>query len=217
MLGWARAETERVDSSGLELDEIVDLMVGAHGQGRRVVRLHTGDPSLYGAIHEQFAALEKRGVGYQGHSRGHGGFCRGRGPGVVEYTLPEVCQTLILTRAPGRTPVPDAERLSELARHGASLAIYLSASLAEEVAAALIPAYGPEAPLAVVYRVSWPDQRILWTTTTDLARDIREAGLTRQLLILGGAFPWQFSETGPIPRCLVCYNADFSHGWRPAK
>ena len=215
MLGWARAETERVDSSGLELDEIVDLMVGAHGQGRRVVRLHTGDPSLYGAIHEQFAALEKRGVGYQVIPGVTAAFAAAAALGL-EYTLPEVCQTLILTRAPGRTPVPDAERLSELARHGASLAIYLSASLAEEVAAALIPAYGPEAPLAVVYRVSWPDQRILWTTTTDLARDIREAGLTRQLLILAGrslAVLRNRTET-PVSRL---YNAEFSHGWRPAK
>jgi precorrin-4/cobalt-precorrin-4 C11-methyltransferase len=215
MLGWARAEAERVDSSGLDLGEIVKLMVEAHGQGLRVVRLHTGDPSLYGAIHEQFAALDKHGVAYMVIPGVTAALAAAAALGL-EYTLPEVCQTLILTRAPGRTPVPDAESLSELAGHGASLAIYLSGSLVEDVAEALIPAYGPEAPVAVVYRVSWPDQRIIWTTTSSLARDIKEAGLTRQLLILVGRSLEVLRNRSETPVSRL-YSAEFGHGRRPAK
>ena len=215
MLDWARDEAERVDSSGLALGEIVDLMVDGHRQGRRVVRLHTGDPSLYGAIHEQFVALEKQQVTYEVIPGVSAAFAAAAALGL-EYTMPEVCQTLILTRAPGRTPVPEAEELGKLAGHGASLAIYLSGSLVEEVAAALIPAYGPEAPVAVVYRVSWPDQRIIWTTTSRLAEDIKTAGLNRQLLIMVGRSLEVLRNRSETPVSRL-YNAGFSHGWRSAK
>ncbi|MFH1090632.1 MAG: precorrin-4 C(11)-methyltransferase [Pseudomonadota bacterium] len=215
MLTWVRAGAETVDSSGLSLETIVEKMVSAFHQGRRVVRLHTGDPSLYGAVQEQFSALEKRGVPYRIIPGVTAAFAAAAALGL-EYTAPEVCQTLILTRAAGRTPVPEKEDLAELAKHRASMAIYLSAGQAEKVALALAPAYGKEAVLAVVYRAGWPDQKILWTTVSRLAQDMAEAGLSRQAIILAGA-PLEDLKAGRETPKSKLYDPAFSHGFRKGK
>ena len=133
----------------------------------------------------------------------------------LEYTVPEICQTLILTRAAGRTPVPESENLADLAQHRAGMAIYLSAAQAESVAEALAPAYGPNAPVALVYRVSWPDERIVWTTVSDLARDMARAGLKRQTLILVGRALEKITDRD-APKSKL-YDPTFSHGFRPSK
>jgi precorrin-4/cobalt-precorrin-4 C11-methyltransferase len=215
MLDWTRPEAECVNSSGLDLDEIVQAMVSAQRLGRRVVRLHTGDPSLYGAIREQFLALEREDVPYRIIPGVTAAFAAAAALGL-EYTLPEITQSLILTRISGRTPVPEKEDLAALAAHRASLAIYLSAARAEAVAEALKSAYGPEAPVAVVYRASWPDQRILWTSVIDLARDISEAGVNRQALILVGPAVEAVAAGKDSPKSKL-YDAAFSHGYRSAK
>jgi precorrin-4/cobalt-precorrin-4 C11-methyltransferase len=133
----------------------------------------------------------------------------------LEYTVPEVCQTLILTRAAGRTPVPEAESLESLASHGASLAIYLSAGQAAEVGRALGRAFGPGAAVCVSHRVSWPDQRLLWTTADRLERDLQAAGVTRQALILAGPAVNEAAPGGERAGTRSrLYHPGFSHGYR---
>ena len=212
MLDWARPEARKVDSAGLNLGEIAGTMIAAYEDGQKVVRLHTGDPSLYGAIREQFLALEEAGVEYRVIPGVTAAFAAAAALGL-EYTLPEVCQTLILTRAAGRTPVPEDEELASLAAHRASLAVYLSAGQAEKVAEALSPAFGSEAAAAVVYRVSWPDEKILWTTIGRLAQDMEENGITRQALILIGR-PLDKLKSGLDSPKSKLYDRTFSHGYR---
>ncbi len=214
MLTWCKPGAETVDSAGLDLDEIVEAMIKGRQGGRRVVRLHTGEPSLYGAVREQYRALDKAGVPFEVIPGVTAAFAASAALGM-EYTLPEVCQTLILTRAAGRTPVPEKEDLAALAAHGASLAIYLSASQAAKVGPVLALAYGEQAPLVVAYRVSWPDQELFWTTPSGLARDLEEKGIKRQALILAGpgVTALQNGETKPSR----LYDPTFSHGFRTAK
>lgn len=203
-----------VDSSGLDLGQIVEEMVAGHRQGLKVVRLHTGDASLYGAIREQLDALDQHGVPWRIIPGVSAAFAAAAALGM-EFTLPEVGQSLILTRAEGRTPVPPGEDLAALAAHGCSLAIYLSAGQAEKVSRALSQAHGPEAPVCVAYRVSWPDQRLLWTTARDLAQDLRRAGIDRHALILAGPGPASVSpQGGGQATHSRLYDPAFSHGYR---
>lgn len=215
MLTWTRDDAECIDSAGLNLDEIVGLMVDSYEKGQKVVRLHTGDPSLYGAVREQFKALEEKGAPYQMIPGVTAAFAAASTLGL-EYTLPEVCQTLILTRIAGRTPVPEEENLAGLASHKASLAVYLSAGKAAEVAEALGPAYGWNSPLAVVYRASWPDEKIIWTTPAGLADDMEKQGVNRQALILAGK-PLAALESGADSPVSKLYDKNFSHGYRREK
>ncbi len=214
MLSWCRSGTELVDSAGLDLDQIVEHLVRGWNEGLRVVRLHTGDPSLYGAVQEQFARLREKGVPFRVIPGVTAAFAAAACLGL-EYTLPEVTQSLILTRVAGRTPVPEGEDLAALAAHGASLAIYLSVGQGEKVSRALAGAYGEKAPVCVVYRASWPDQRILWTTARDLPRDLAASGISRQALILAGpavaaVAPGARGEA-PVSRL---YHRGFSHAFR---
>lgn len=212
MLSWCKPETERIDSAGMALDAIVAAMVGGWKAGRKVVRLHTGDPSLYGAVSEQFRALRKAEAPFRvipGVSAAFGAAASM----AMEYTLPEVCQTLIFTRAAGRTPVPAREDLASLAAHGSSLAIYLSATQASKVGQVLAEAYGPDSAVAVAHRVSWPDEQIVWTTPARLAEDMAQAGIDRQALILAGPGPaGAAGQTQGADSRL--YDAGFSHGFR---
>lgn len=210
MLEYARPDGEKVDTAPLNLEEMVGRMVSAHRAGKRVVRLHSGDPALFGAIQEQFTELDKAGVPYQVIPGVTAAFAAAAAL-ARELTLPEVTQTVILTRAPGRTPVPEAEALEKLARHGATMAIYLSVHLVEEVAAVLAQAYGPQAPAVVAYRVSWPDQQIFRGTLATIPEQVRQAGIKRQALILVG--PTLVAGEGPETRSRL-YDANFSHGFR---
>ncbi len=215
MLSWCREGAETLDSAGLDLEQIVAALVRGWQKGRRVVRLHTGEPSLYGAVREQYQALEAAGASYEVIPGVTAAFAAAAALGV-EYTLPEVCQTLILTRAAGRTPVPAKEDLAGLAAHGASLAIYLSAGQARKVGQTLAQAYGAETPIAVAYRVSWPDEEIIWTTPRNLARDMEAKGINRQALILAG--PGVAALKGrDDSKPSKLYDAAFSHGYRAAK
>ena len=215
MLGWCQPSARAVDSAGLDLSRIVAHLVEGHRQGQRVVRLHTGDPSLYGALREQLDALASQEVPFRIIPGVTAAFAAAACLGL-EYTLPEVCQSLIITRAPGRTPVPAGEDLAALAAHGASLAIYLSAGQGQRVSAALAAALGPEAPLAVVYRASWPDQRVLWTSASALPQDLDAAGLKRQALILAGPAVASLAQGQATPASRL-YDAGFSHGYRRGK
>ena len=211
VLKWAREDAQTVNSAGLHLAEIVSKMAAAHEAGKRVVRLHTGDPSLYGAIYEQMAELEKLGIPYSVIPGVTAAFAAAAALGI-EYTLPEVSQSLILTRMAGRTPVPEAEALEALAAHQTSMAIYLSMSMIDRVAGILQRAYGDSAACAVVYRASHPDEKVLITRLKELARDVNEAGIDRQAVIIVGKV-LDISKDQLVYKSKL-YDRGFDHGYR---
>ncbi|MCL2028916.1 MAG: precorrin-4 C(11)-methyltransferase [Deltaproteobacteria bacterium] len=212
LLAWTRPGARIVDSAPLTLGEIIDIMVQGHEAGGKVVRLHTGDPSLYGAIREQLAALEARGIPARVIPGVTAALAAAAELGL-EFTLPEITQTLIITRAAGRTPVPDGENLAALAAVGASLALYLSAGQGEEAGRALARGYGPEAPLALCYRATWPDARLVWTTCSRLAETLKAEGLDRHTLILAGPAVATLRNQTEVPASRL-YDAGFSHAHR---
>jgi precorrin-4/cobalt-precorrin-4 C11-methyltransferase len=211
VLEWKKPGAEVINSAGMYLEEIIDAIETAYKGGKRVVRLHTGDPSLYGAVAEQMAELRKRGIPYRMIPGVTAAFAAAAAIGI-EYTVPEVSQTLILTRMAGRTPVPETESLASLAAHRASMAIYLSASLVDRVAETLEKAYGADAPCAVACRVSQPEERIFHTRVGELAGLVKREKIDRQaLIIVGKALEAMMSEE-PVPSKL--YDKSFTHGFR---
>ncbi len=182
VLIWAK-KAKCVNSAPLHLDEITGLMKEAHMAGKKVVRLHTGDPSLYGAIFEQMAELDRKKIPYKVIPGVTAAFAAAAGLGI-EYTLPEITQTLILTRMAGRTPVPESETLEKLASHGASMAIYLSITLVDKVQKILTDAYGKEFVCAIAYKVSHPEERFICVPLTDLAKTVKQENIRSQALIV---------------------------------
>ena len=174
------------NSAPLTLEEVMDRLAAAVRAGKRVVRLHSGDVSLYSAVQEQMTLLDGAGIGYE-IIPGISSFQAAAAVLKTELTLPEAAQTVILTRAEGQTPMPEGEALADLARHRATLCIFLSARLAEQVQKQLLSAYPPDTPTAILYRVSWPDERIVLTELRTLAEEVRRHNLTRTTLILVGA------------------------------
>jgi len=211
ILTWAGPGAELIDTAALNLEEIVGRMMAGYRDGQRVVRVHSGDPSLYGAIQEQLEVLEGEQIPCEVIPGVTAAFAAAAAL-AQELTLPEVTQTVILTRSAGRTPVPEGEALGDLARHGATLVIYLSIKLIDAVVAELIPAYGPETPVVVAYRVSWPDQQIIRGTLATIARLVKEAGIERQALILVG--PALAARERQLKARSKLYDEDFSHGFR---
>ena len=200
---------ECLDSAAMNLGEQVEAMSRAALAGKRVVRLHTGDPAVYGAINEQIRALADRGVASSIIPGVSSVFAAAAALGC-ELTCPDVSQSVVLTRTPGRTPMPKSENAAAFARTGATLAFFLSTGriggLMRELAdEGELPA---DTPAAIVYRASWPDERILRGTVADIARKAEEAGLGRQALILVGR---ALEADGGASRL---YGADFSHGYR---
>jgi precorrin-4/cobalt-precorrin-4 C11-methyltransferase len=211
LLQWTRPGTPAVNSASLPLDAIVAAMAQGHRSGRRVVRLHTGDPSLYGAIYEQMAALQALDIPYRVIPGVTAAFAAAAALGI-EYTLPEIAQTLILTRAAGRTPVPAGENLAGLAAHRASMAIYLSMGQIESVAATLAAAYGAEAPCAVVYQASQPGEKVIRTRLNELVARVQAEGITRQaLIIVGRVLDVALQDLKTTSKL---YDRDFEHGFR---
>ena len=211
LLAYARPGCEIHDSARMTLEEVVAVIEAAEAAGKVTARLHTGDPSLYGAVREQFDALEKRGIDYD-VCPGVSAFSGAAAALRREYTLPETCQTLIISRAGGRTPVPERERLRELAAHRTSMALYLSAGLAREVRDELI-AGGclPGTPAAVVYKATWPDERVLRCTVDTLAETVEQSGIDRTALIVVGDFLGDGAARSKL------YDPGFSTGFREAK
>ncbi|MGE5256795.1 MAG: precorrin-4 C(11)-methyltransferase [Hyphomicrobiales bacterium] len=211
LLSWTRPGTPAINSASMPLEDIVAAMAQAWRSGKRVVRLHTGDPSLYGALFEQVSELHKLGIPFKIIPGVTAAFAAAAALGI-EYTLPEVAQTLILTRVAGRTPVPESENLASLAAHQTSMAIYLSMGQIEEVAASLIQTYGGQAPCAVVYRASQPGEKVIRTRLNKLAERVAAEGITRQALVIVG----RVLEIGPKdmkPKSRL-YDKDFEHGFR---
>lgn len=214
VLKWTKPETRVLNSASMNLEEIIDEIEKAQREGKRVVRLHTGDPSLYGAIFEQMAELDKKSISYKVIPGVTAAFAAAAAM-QIEYTLPEVSQTLILTRMAGRTPVPENEALGLLAEHKASMAIYLSISMVDKVARILEKAYGKDATCAVVFRVSQPEEKIIFTRPKDLPKIVRKEKITGQALII-------ISRVMDIKKNEVkykskLYDKDFSHEFRKKK
>jgi precorrin-4/cobalt-precorrin-4 C11-methyltransferase len=211
LLKWTKPDTKALNSASMHLEEIVDAINNAVTDGKRVVRLHTGDPSLYGAIFEQMVELQKRSIPYKVIPGVTAAFAAAAAMGL-EFTLPEISQTLILTRMAGRTPVPEKENLASLAEHQASMAIYLSISMIDEMAAVLAKSYGKDATCAVVYRASQPDEKVITTKLKDLAKDVKKENITRQALIIVGKV-LEFSHDDSVTTSKL-YDKQFKHGHR---
>lgn len=204
----ARPGARVVDSAPLTLEACHALMRETALSGGSVARVHTGDPSLYGTIREQMRLLEADGIPCA-VVPGVTSACAAAAAAGLSFTVPEVTQSLILTRLAGRTPVPESERLRALAAHGCSMAVYLSAAAPEVLQEELCAALPAATPVLCAYRVGWPEQRLLWATAGTVAQCVREHALTRQTIFL--VLPGQ--EAAPTESRL--YAADFSHGWRP--
>lgn len=206
---WAKPGAQIIPTADLHLDQIMALMVAAAQQGKHVVRIHSGDPSLYGALHEQMVRLRAAAIAYEIVPGVSAVFAAAAALGA-ELTVPDVTQTLICTRISGRaSSVPEREALSGLAAHGASLALFLSITKARQVQAELLTGYAPETPVAILYRVSWPDEQIVRCRLDELAESVRRAGFTRQALILVSP---ALAETS-APRSQL-YHAEFRHRFR---
>lgn len=207
----AREGARLMDSAGLDLEQLVEMMADAVVKGERVVRLHTGDPALFGAIQEQMDALRTRGIesimvpGVSSYSAAAAAVGR-------ELTLPEISQTVIITRLAGRTPVPEKESLRSLGTHRASMCIFLSVGMIEQVVEDLCASYPLHTPVAVVEKASWVEERVIRGTLADIAKLVHTAGVKKTAMILVGDF---LKEENYPPSRL--YAPEFSHEFRAGK
>ncbi len=211
VLDWAKKDAEIYNSAVMTLPEVIGVMQDGESAGKQVVRVHTGDPSIYGAHREQMVELDKLGISYD-VVPGVSSFLAAAASLKREYTLPGVSQTVILCRMEGRTPVPERERVEALAAHGATMIIFLSAGRIEELAGRLqAGGYPAQTPAAVVYKASWPDERIVRGTLSDIAEKTKAAGITKTALVTVGGFLGDDFELSRL------YDENFSHEFRAAK
>ena len=188
LLDMAREDCEIHNSAKMTLEQVIDVMKQAEAAGKTTVRLHTGDPCVYGAIREQMDALDELGIPYD-DVPGVSSFCGAAAALRAEYTLPGVSQSVIITRLAGRTPVPDAESLSSMASHGASMAVFLSGGMLERVQEELLKgAYTEDTPAALVYKATWPEEKTVRCTVGTLAQAGEEHGIRKTALVLVGDF-----------------------------
>ena len=188
LLGLAKPGCAIYNSAEMTLEQVLDTIRAAEKAGGTTVRLHTGDPCLYGAIREQMDALDADGIAYD-DTPGVSSFCGAAAALNAEYTLPAVSQTVIITRMEGRTPVPEKEKLASLASHGATMVIFLSIGLIDKVQEALLQgAYTASTPAAVVYKATWPEQKTVRCTVGSLAQSVHDADITKTALIVAGDF-----------------------------
>ena len=188
LLDYAGEGAEIHDSARMTLEEVIDTIRAAEARNMTTVRLHTGDSSIYGAVREQFDALDALGIEYS-VCPGVSSFCGAAASLRAEYTLPEVSQTVIISRMEGRTPTPEGEQIRNLAAHGATMVLFLSAGLLEDLQRELLAGgYSPQTPAAIVYKATWPDEKILRCRVGDLAEMARQNAISKTALILVGDF-----------------------------
>lgn len=208
LLAEAKPDCALHDSAGMTLEQVLTVMRDAHAARQEVVRLHTGDPSLYGAIREQMDALDSLHIPYD-ITPGVSAMNAAAAALGAEYTLPNVSQTVIVTRMAGRTPVPEKERMASLAAHGATMVIFLSTGLLASLSGELIAGgYAADAPAAIVQRASWPDERVVRCTVATLEAGATANGIDRTALVLVGGF-----LDVPYARSRL-YDPTFTHGFR---
>ncbi|MDR2630480.1 MAG: precorrin-4 C(11)-methyltransferase [Spirochaetaceae bacterium] len=208
LLSWAKPGCAVYDSASMTLEAVIERFAAAERKNRLTVRLHTGDPSLYGAIREQMDRLDALGFAYE-VVPGVSSFCAAAAALKAEYTLPGLSQTLIITRVAGRTGMPAHEDLRLLASHQASMAIFLSAALLGELREALLEGgYPADTPAAIVYKASWPEEQVLRGTVDTLPRMGEESGITKTALVLLGRFLGAGYERSRL------YDPGFTHEYR---
>ena len=210
VLAGRKPSSKVYDSAGMTLEEVLAVMKETEQAGGTTVRVHTGDASIYGAIREQLDALDKLGIAHE-VVPGVSSFLAAAAAMQKEYTLPEVTQTVILTRMEGRTPVPERERIEELAKHRATMVIFLSVGRIAELAERLKTAYPETTPVAVVYKASWPDETIVTGTLADIAEKVQAAGITKTALVTIGDF------LGDSYALSKLYDKIFTHEYRQGK
>ncbi|MEW6356527.1 MAG: precorrin-4 C(11)-methyltransferase [Planctomycetota bacterium] len=203
-------DAETHDSAKLDLDQIAAIYRDAQARGVDVIRLHSGDPSIYGAIREQMNELDRLGIDYE-VVPGVSAFQAAAAALRTELTAPETAQTIILTRTSGRTPMPEEQELDRLAASRATLCIFLSAHKMKDITDTLATHYGADCPAAVVYRASWPDEKIVRGTLADIAGKVESAGIAKTAMILVGR-----ALSRDIPASKL-YDAHFTHGHRKRK
>ena len=208
LLKYAKEGCEIYNSASMTLEEVTDVMIAGEKTGKKTVRLHTGDPAIYGAIREQMDILDEHNIEYK--------VC----PGVsslfgaasalkAEYTLPDVSQSVIVTRMAGRTPVPDRESIESFAAHHATMVIFLSTGMLEELSKKLISGgYEPETPAAIVYKATWDDEKVVRTTVADLAKSAKDNNITKTALITVGGFLDNTYDRSKL------YDPTFTHEFR---
>ncbi len=188
LLEMAKADCEIHNSATMTLEQVLDVIYRMEAAGKETVRLHTGDASLFGAIREQMDALDEKGIAYD-DTPGVSSFCGAAAALHAEYTLPGVSQSLIITRMAGRTPVPEKEKLSSMAKHQASMVLFLSSGLLEGVQEELLSGgYQKDTPAAIVYKATWPDEKVIRCTVGTLAQRGAEEGIRKTALLLIGDF-----------------------------
>lgn len=186
LLQYCREDCKIYNSAQMTLEQVIDVMQEMEAAGKTTVRLHTGDSSIYGAVREQFDRLDALGIRYD-VCPGVSSFCGAAASLKTEYTLPDVSQTVIITRAPGRTPVPEGQSVVALAAHRATMVLFLSTGLTEKLQKELLTGgYSVDTPVAVVYKATWPEEKIFRCTVGTLHKTVTENGLTKTSLIIVG-------------------------------
>ena len=210
LLEYTKTGCAVYNSASMTLEQVLDLMKSSEKEGKLTIRLHTGDPCIYGAIQEQMDQLEKFHIPYE-VVPGVSSFCGAAAALKKEYTLPDVSQTVIITRMEGRTPVPKKESMEKLASHQTTMVIFLSTGLLEHLKEQLLEGgYSPDTPAAIVYKASWEDEKKFITTIEALPQVAKENNINKTALILVGDF-----LSGEYERSKL-YDPGFSHEFREA-
>lgn len=211
LLSYAGEDCVIYNSALMHLEEVIEIMEQMEAQGKNTVRLHTGDTSLYGAIKEQIDALETKGISYR-ICPGVSSFCGAAAALEAEYTLPGVSQSVIITRMEGRTPVPESEQLHRLAQHGATMVLFLSMGMAAQVQTELLQgAYTEDTPCAIVYKATWPDEKVIRGRVGELCKLAKDNHITKTALIVVGDVLGSDYELSKL------YDKHFTTGYRQGK
>ncbi|MEG2350518.1 MAG: precorrin-4 C(11)-methyltransferase [Hungatella sp.] len=211
LLSYAKETCQIYNSAEMTLEEVRDVMIEADKARQKLVRLHTGDPCLYGAIREQMDQLEPYGIAYE-VCPGVSSFCGAASALNLEYTLPEVSQSVVITRISGRTPVPERETIASFAAHQTTMVIFLSMGMLKEVTAELLlGGYQEDTPAAIVYKATWPDEKKVVCTVATLVQRASEEAITKTALIIVGDV---ISQNGYRRSCL--YDPKFATEFRAA-
>jgi precorrin-4/cobalt-precorrin-4 C11-methyltransferase len=207
LLNSVKPQCEIYNSAGMTLEEVIEVMVKGEAEGKTVARVHTGDPSLFGALREQLDELDRRQINYE-IIPGVSSFLATAAALKKEYTLPGVTQTVILTRLEGRTDVPASETIEALAEHQATMIVFLSIGMIDELVERLKSGYPESAPVAVVYKASWPEQQMILGTLQNIAAKVKKAGIKKTALVAVGDFLGDGYELSRL------YDRTFSHEFR---
>jgi len=211
LLKYAKETCSIHDSAKMTLEEVISVMEEDDGPNKIIVRLHTGDPCIYGAIREQMDILDSKGMQYE-YIPGVSSFIGAASALKAEYTLPNVSQTVILTRMAGRTPVPEKEEIESLAAHQATMIIFLTSTMLKELSRRLIDGgYSPDTPAAIVYKATWPDQKVIRTTVENIAVEAEKEGINKMALICVGNFLGNDYDRSKL------YHPEFTHLFREGK